>query len=101
MGRPRRRSWRACGSYFKDYEYGNPEFNDLLAALEKSSGRELQGWAQEWLQTAGVNTLAPSFELDADGAYTSFAVSQTAHAGLADAAPAPPRHRPVRHCVRR
>ncbi|WP_457185045.1 aminopeptidase N [Nocardioides sp. P5_E3] len=66
-------------SYFKEWEYGNPEFKDLLATLEKSSGRELQGWAQEWLQTAGVNTLAPSFELDADGAYTAFAVSQTAH----------------------
>ena len=66
-------------SYFKEWEYGNPEFKDLLATLEKSSGRELQGWAQEWLQTAGVNTLTPSFELDADGAYTAFAVSQTAH----------------------
>ena len=53
--------------YFKDFAYGNSEFSDLLLALEKSSGRELQGWAQEWLQTAGVNTLAPAFELDDDG----------------------------------
>ena len=30
-------------SYFKEWEYGNPEFKDLLAALEKSSGRELAG----------------------------------------------------------
>jgi aminopeptidase N len=67
-------------AYFKEWEYGNPEFKDLLTTLEKASGRELQGWAQEWLQTAGVNTLAPSFELDADGSYTSFAVAQTAHA---------------------
>src|SRR5690349_4877198 len=65
--------------YFKEWEYGNPEFKDLLATLEKSSGRELQGWAQEWLQTAGVNTLAPSFEVDADGAYSAFSVSQSAH----------------------
>ncbi|MDF1606387.1 aminopeptidase N [Nocardioides sp. YIM 152315] len=65
--------------YFKDFEYSNSEFSDLLAALEKSSGRELTGWAAEWLQTAGVNTLAPSFELDADGRYTSFAVTQAAH----------------------
>jgi aminopeptidase N len=65
--------------YFKDWEFGNPEFKDLLAALEKSSGRELQGWAQEWLQTAGVNTLAPRFEVDADGAYSSFTVEQSAH----------------------
>ncbi len=66
-------------AYFKEWEYGNPEFKDLLATLEKASGRELQGWAQEWLQTAGVNTLAPAFELDADGSYTSFSVAQTAH----------------------
>jgi aminopeptidase N len=64
--------------YFRDFAYGNSEFNDLLLALEKSSGRELQGWAQEWLQTAGVNTLAPEFTVDADGNFTSFAVVQTA-----------------------
>jgi aminopeptidase N len=64
--------------YFKDFAYGNPEFVDLLAALEKASGRELKSWAQEWLETAGVNTLTPSFELDADGNYASFTVLQTA-----------------------
>ncbi len=64
--------------YFKDHAFGNTEFTDLLTALEKSSGRELTSWAQEWLQTAGVNTLAPVFELDADGNYASFSVSQTA-----------------------
>ncbi|GAA4371976.1 aminopeptidase N [Nocardioides caricicola] len=64
--------------YFKDHEFGNAEFGDLLLALEKSSGRELQGWAQEWLQTAGVNTLAPEFALDGDS-YASFKVLQTAH----------------------
>ena len=66
-------------AYFKEWAFGNPEFKDLLATLEKASGRELDGWAQEWLQTAGVNTLAPSFELSDDGAYASFAVAQTAH----------------------
>ncbi|HET8603320.1 MAG TPA: aminopeptidase N [Marmoricola sp.] len=66
--------------YFKDFEYSNSEFVDLLTALERSSGRELDGWAKEWLQTAGVNTLSPQFELDADGSYRSFAVRQTAPA---------------------
>ncbi|MDN5893143.1 MAG: aminopeptidase N [Nocardioides sp.] len=64
--------------YFKDHEYSNSEFGDLLGALEKASGRELEGWAKEWLQTAGVNTLTPEFELDADGNYKSFSVLQTA-----------------------
>ncbi|KRB77108.1 aminopeptidase N [Nocardioides sp. Root190] len=66
--------------YFHDHEFGNTEFTDLLTALEKASGRELSGWAQEWLQTAGTNTLSPAFELDADGAYSSFAILQGAPA---------------------
>ena len=67
------------GGYFQDFAFGNSEFKDLLMALEKSSGRELESWAQEWLQTSGVNTLAPRFDLDADGGYASFSVVQTAH----------------------
>jgi aminopeptidase N len=63
--------------YFKDHAYANSEFVDLLTALEKASGRELDAWAKEWLQTSGVNTLAPEFELSADGTYASFAVRQT------------------------
>ena len=66
--------------YFKDHAYANSEFTDLLTALEKSSGRELDSWAKEWLQTSGVNTLSPEFELDADGAYSAFRVVQTAAA---------------------
>ncbi|WP_110182398.1 aminopeptidase N [Nocardioides solisilvae] len=75
--------------YFKDHAFGNATFDDLLAALERSSGRELQGWAAEWLQTAGVNTLRPDFELDADGAYSSFRVLQ----GAAPEQPTLRRHR--------
>ncbi|MBD8868900.1 aminopeptidase N [Nocardioides donggukensis] len=75
--------------YFKDHAFGNSEFADLLAALEASSGRELDGWAKEWLQTAGVNTLTPEFELAEDGTYSSFAVRQTASAEQ----PALRRHR--------
>jgi aminopeptidase N len=65
--------------YFNDHAFGNAEYTDLLAALEKSSGRELGSWATEWLQTAGVNTLTPSFELTDDGTYADFAVLQGAH----------------------
>ena len=65
--------------YFRKHAFANSEFTDLLAALEHASGRDLHAWAAEWLQTSGVNTLAPAFELDDDGAYRSFAVAQTAH----------------------
>jgi aminopeptidase N len=66
--------------YFRDFEYSNSEFADLLAALERSSGRELESWAAEWLQTSGVNTLSPEFELAEDGTYASFRVRQSAAA---------------------
>ncbi|WP_340539560.1 aminopeptidase N [Nocardioides sp. GXZ039] len=64
--------------YFQDHAFGNTEFDDLLRALERSSGRELGSWAEEWLQTAGVNTLAPEFELDDDGNYSRLVVRQSA-----------------------
>jgi aminopeptidase N len=64
--------------YFQDHAFANAEFVDLMTALEKSSGRELDAWAKEWLQTSGVNTLSPEFELAADGSYASIGVRQTA-----------------------
>jgi aminopeptidase N len=66
-------------AYFQEHAFGNSEFADLLSALEATSGRDLQGWAHEWLQTCGPNTLAAEFEVDADGVYTDFAVRQSAH----------------------
>ncbi len=65
-------------SYFRTHQFGNSEFQDLLAPLEEASGRELDSWAKEWLQTSGVNTLAPEFTLDEDGRYSSFTVVQSA-----------------------
>ena len=65
-------------AYFKKHAFSNSEFADLLSALETASGRELGSWAEEWLKTSGVNTLAPAFEVAEDGTFTSFAVRQSA-----------------------
>lgn len=48
--------------------------------LEATSGRELASWSRLWLQTAGVNTLRPVLEHDADGTVTRFAIAQEAPA---------------------
>ena len=69
---------RGVASYFKKHQWGNTELNDLLVELERESGRELSSWSKLWLETAGVNTLKPVFELDAEGNYSSFAVLQSA-----------------------
>ena len=41
-------------------------------AATSASGRKL------WLETAGINTIRPEFEVDAEGRYTSFELVQTA-----------------------
>jgi len=66
--------------YFAQYSYGNATLADLLAELEATSGRDLHRWSREWLETAGVNTLRPSYEVDDEGRFTSFSVLQEAAA---------------------
>jgi aminopeptidase N len=63
--------------YFRDHAFANATFGDLLGALEKASGRDLSGWGQQWLKTTGLNTLRPEFDLDADGRFTRFAITQS------------------------
>jgi aminopeptidase N len=65
-------------AYFRDHAWANATLADLLAALEQPSGRDLTSWSKSWLETAGVNTLRPSYELDADGRFTVFSVLQEA-----------------------
>ncbi|HEY1155084.1 MAG TPA: M1 family metallopeptidase, partial [Arthrobacter sp.] len=47
--------------YFRKHAYGNTSLADLLAALDAASGRELSGWARQWLQTSGISTLSLDF----------------------------------------
>ncbi|MBO2462020.1 aminopeptidase N [Actinomadura violacea] len=66
--------------YFDRHAWGNTVLTDLLDALEETSGRDLASWSKEWLETAGVNTMRPRYEVDADGNFSSFAVLQEAKA---------------------
>jgi aminopeptidase N len=68
----------ALKEYFADHAFGNTELADLLKPLEKASGRDLDDWTERWLRTAGVNTLRADFTVDGNGAFTSFAIEQTA-----------------------
>ena len=66
--------------YFDAHAWGNATLRDLLAALEETSGRDLSSWSKDWLETAGVNTLRPEYEIRPDGTFASFAVRQEAPA---------------------
>lgn len=61
--------------HFARHRFANATFADLLSALSEASGRDLSDWANQWLTTTGINTLAPEFTAAA-GKYTSFAVTQ-------------------------
>ncbi|MEO6792772.1 MAG: aminopeptidase N [Mycobacterium sp.] len=63
--------------YFTAHAFDNATFDDLLAALEKASGRDLSDWGRQWLKTTGLNTLRADFDVDADGRFTRFAVTQS------------------------
>jgi aminopeptidase N len=78
--------------YFGAHAWANATLADLLHALERQSGRDLTAWSKSWLETAGVNTLQPVYELDGNGTFTSFSVLQ-------DAAPSQPELRTHRIAI--
>ena len=53
-------------AYVERHAFANTTFDDLLAELERASGRDLHAWSRAWLQTSGVSTLRTV--LDGQGA---------------------------------
>ncbi|HMM96533.1 aminopeptidase N [Phycicoccus sp.] len=51
------------GAYLREHAFGNGELAEFLAAMAEAAGRDLDGWAQAWLRTAGADRLA----VDRDG----------------------------------
>ncbi|MFI1829108.1 aminopeptidase N [Streptomyces sp. NPDC020412] len=66
--------------YFQRHAYGNTRLDDLLSALAETSGRDLAAWSRSWLQTSGVNSLAPDVTYDSGDRITELAVVQDGEA---------------------
>ncbi len=62
--------------YFAKHKWGNTELRDLLVELEATSGRDLGGWTEQWLQTAGVNLLRGEATYRPDGSYERVVIRQ-------------------------
>jgi aminopeptidase N len=62
--------------YFDEFAWGNTTLDDLFGHLERASGRDLSNWAQQWLQTSGVNLLRLEITADDAGVMTEVAVVQ-------------------------
>jgi aminopeptidase N len=72
--------FQGVAEYFRKHHHGNATLGDLLAELEKASGRDLSSWSDVWLQKAGVTTLRPVIETDDNDVITRFDVAQEAPA---------------------
>jgi aminopeptidase N len=65
------------GDYLTRYRAGGvAALDDLIACLSRASGRDLAGWADEWLRTEGASTLRPELIAAPDGTIGSLAVTQ-------------------------
>ena len=66
----------AARVYFKRFEWGNTSLNDFLQVLNEVSGRDMQAWADAWLQTSGVSGLGTKRVYGEDGQLTDLILTQ-------------------------
>lgn len=57
-------------------DQGTARLDDLIACWSRAAGRDLAGWADEWLRTAGTPRLGAMMTETADGAIASLTVTQ-------------------------
>ncbi|MDO5737543.1 MAG: ERAP1-like C-terminal domain-containing protein, partial [Propionibacteriaceae bacterium] len=62
-----------CRLYFERHAFGNATLTDFLAALTETSGRDLQTWADAWLQTRGHDELTAEVT-ESDGVIESLVI---------------------------
>jgi aminopeptidase N len=62
--------------YMRRFGGGTAGLDDLIACWSRSSGRDLAGWAREWLRTEGASTLRVRVAAGPDGSLASLAVEQ-------------------------
>ncbi len=68
--------------YLTRYGGAATTLTDLVGCWSAASGRDLAGWAEQWLRTPGVNTLRPELTLAPDGTVRSLAITQEPAAGF-------------------
>ena len=62
--------------YMRRFGGGSAGLDDLIACWSRSSGRDLGGWADEWLRTEGASTLRGVVVAAPDGTIGSLTVRQ-------------------------
>jgi aminopeptidase N len=62
--------------YLRSHAYGNAALVHFLAAMERASGKDLRGWADAWLRTAGLDAISVE-TATGQGSITSATVRRT------------------------
>lgn len=66
----------AARVYFKRFAWGNTTLDDFLGVLNEVSDRDVLTWANAWLQTSGLTTLALNQDKDANGKLIGLTITQ-------------------------
>jgi aminopeptidase N len=62
--------------FMRRFGGGSAALDDLIGCWSRSSGRDLRGWAREWLRTEGASTLRARVQAGPDDTTGSLAVEQ-------------------------
>jgi aminopeptidase N len=63
--------------FLRRHAWGAAGWGDLIAALEQASERDLQRWAQAWVQRPGLPRIVLRVEPDGDGRIARLTLAQT------------------------
>ena len=63
-------------TYLRDHAYGNAEWSDLVKALEKSSGKPLQKWADAYIKHRGMPQVDVSWSCSPQNKISRMTLSQ-------------------------
>ncbi len=66
----------AVHNHLSDHREANADFDDLIEALQATSGRDVRAWARVWLGTVGMNLL--HCEIESAGADVGAQISRAA-----------------------
>jgi aminopeptidase N len=58
---------RAVRQFVKSHAYAAADWNDLVAALERASGRTLKRWAEAWVKRRGMPEVRLAWDTDREG----------------------------------
>ena len=66
----------AVRDFLRRHRYANAEWNDLVRAFERASGRKLARWAAAWVKRRGMPAVSIAWKADKAGRIADFTLKQ-------------------------